>query len=223
MRYCLVLSLLVLGVWTSGALGQDYTAEPIQEAPPTGEVSEEIGKLLAPTGVRISRGTRKICDIWVCHEWSLKSFDLGTNLLYPFQPGQLLGVVVFHRKSRDFREQEIEKGVYTMRYGQQPEDGNHVGTSPTRDFVLLIQGSKDKSAAPLDYKALTKVSAEAAGTKHPCLLSLQKPEPGGEGGASIRSQEEFEWWIVRLPGKGKVEAQEKNLALELVVIGHVRE
>lgn len=215
-----LLTVLVAGFSSSGVRAQDsYTAEPLKEAPPSGEVSEEVAKLLEPTGIRVSRGTRKICDIWLCKEWSLPKFDPGANLLYPFQPGQILGVVLFHRKSSDFRQQDIGKGLYTMRYGQQPEDGNHVGTSPTRDFVLLIEVSKDKSPEPLDYKALTTNSAEAAGGKHPCLLYLGRPEPDRTD--AIRN--ESDWWIVRLVGKGKVDAEVKDLPVELIVVGHAKE
>ena len=43
----------------------------------------------------------------------------------------------------DFRGQEIKKGVYTLRYGQQPEDGNHIGTSELADFLLAIPAGVD--------------------------------------------------------------------------------
>ncbi len=212
-------AVLLLAVSSSPAA--KHRAEVLAEAAPADAISKEIAPLLQPTGIRVIRGTsRKICDIWLCKQWKVKSFKLGNDLNYPFTPGQLIGVVRFHRKGRDFRAQDIAKGVYTLRYAQQPVDGAHVGTSPTRDFVLMIQTSRDKSGAPLQFEKLTQDSAEAAGTNHPCILSLQK---AGEKAPLIRNNSELDWWIVRTQSDALQGKEAKKLPLELVVVGHAPE
>ena len=110
-----------------------------------------------------------------------------------------------------------------MRYGQQPVDGAHVGTSPTRDVLLLIDAKRDKSAKVLEYKPLTKSSASAAGTNHPALMSLQRGQGDGAKLPSIRNNEEHDWWIVRLQSKAKAGATAKDLKLDLVVAGQAAE
>ena len=211
----------VLLLTVSSSQAAKHRAEVLAEAAPADAISKEIAPLLQPTGIRVIRGTsRKICDIWLCKQWKVKSFKLGNDLNYPFTPGQLIGVVRFHRKGRDFRAQDIAKGVYTLRYAQQPVDGAHVGTSPTRDFVLMIQTSKDKSGAPLQFDKLTQDSAEAAGTNHPCILSLQK---AGEKAPLIRNNSELDWWIVRTQSEALQGEQAKKLPVELVVVGHAPE
>ena len=87
------------------------------------------------------------------------------------------------------RDQDIAKGVYTLRYGQQPVDGNHEGTSPTRDFLTLVNAEKDTSAKPMELKALLKASAEAAGSSHPALFGMQKVKGDAKAELSIRHED----------------------------------
>ena len=146
-------------------------------------------------------------------------FKPTDEVLYPFEPGQLLGVVRYPRKGADFRDQDISKGLYTLRYAQQPVDGAHVGTSPTRDFLLLVSAEKDKSAGKLDLKKLVEQSADAAGSSHPAMLCLQRV--AGEAGEkpTMRHNEEHDWWIVTVPGNAKAGKATKKLPVDLVVVG----
>jgi len=217
-------TLFVIALSASFCQAAKHRAEVLSEPAPAAAISEKIVPLLQPTGIRVIRGTsRKICDVWLCKQWQVKSFKLANDVNYPFVPGQLIGVVRFHRKGRDFRDQDISKGVYTLRYGHQPVDGAHVGTSPTRDFVLMIETTKDKSTAPLDFEKLTQDSAEAAGTNHPCILSLQKVAKAAEKAPLIRNNAEHDWWIIRTQSKALQGDDAKNLPLELVVVGHAPE
>lgn len=213
-------------VWSQWAQAAEHKIVPLDEPPPADEISAEIAGLLRPTGVRVVRGqSRTICDVWLCKEWPLASDKKPTgDVIYPFQPGQLVGVARYPKKASDFRDQDIADGVYTLRYGQQPVDGAHVGTSPTRDFLLLLKASEDKSAATLEYKPLTKTSAQAAASAHPLLLSLQRPaEPPAEKTPSIRHDESKEWWIVTLEGQVKAGSDAKAQRFDLVVVGKAAE
>ena len=212
----LLVSLLV----TNSLLAVDYTVEELKEAAPASEVSSQIAAELASTGVRIKRGSSTLCDIWLRKELKVPAEFKPTNeIQFPFQPGQLVGVARFARKSTDFRDQSIQSAVYTMRYAQQPVDGAHVGTSPTRDFLLLSVSKNDSSPAAVEYKPLTKQSAEAAGTAHPALLALKKPTAEPTELPAIRHDEEHDWWLVALqaPTSGP------KLSLELVIVGKAAE
>ena len=104
-----------------------------------------------------------------------------------------MGVLRFPRKGADFRGQEIAAGAYTLRYGDQPVDGNHVGTFDTRDFLLLLPAGADESPAALAEADLFEKSAQAAGSTHPAILPLVKP--AGDGAKpTLRHIEEKEWW-----------------------------
>jgi hypothetical protein len=206
--------LLLIAVQTQAA---DYRVGSLDEPAPADELSPEIAATLASTGVRVIRGTKtKFCDIWLCKEWAtLKDFEPTAELLYPFMPGQIMGVVRYARRGSDFRDQDIDKGVYTIRYAQQPVDGSHVGTSLTRDFVLLLQAETDRSADVLDYELLAERSAEAAGSSHPALLSMQRVTKDAKS-PSMRHDEEYDLWIIALHGKDE---GGKSLPIEFVVYG----
>ncbi|MDP6443762.1 MAG: hypothetical protein QGG36_14940 [Pirellulaceae bacterium] len=206
----------------TAAFAIDYKAEKLSEAPPK-EVPAEIGKLLQPTGIKVIRGSsRTLCDIWLCKEWQVKSLKPQGDVMYPFEPGQLIGVVRYGRRGSDFRDLDISSGLYTLRYGQQPVDGNHVGTSPTRDFLLLLSTEMDKRSATLDYEALTERSAEVTESTHPALLSLQNvklaPKP-----PVIRNNDEHDWWILRLGSTAKAGKETGPVELDLVIVGQAAE
>ena len=173
-------------IWFVGGLSfldaQEYRVEVTEEAAPAEKLSDEVAALLSTQKVRvIENESRTVCEIWPCQEWPLKSgFSVGEGLMYPFEPGQLIGVVQLKRRGSDFRNQSISRGVYTLRYALQPIDGNHTGTSPTRDFLLMLAADQDRSAAPMEETPLNEASAAVAGSSHPAMLCLQRPVEGAE-------------------------------------------
>jgi hypothetical protein len=215
----------VLGLWFSPvAHGQDYSVEAIQGAPDTDEISADVLALISNQGVRVKRGSRTAAEIWLLKEWSIDAgFEQSDQRLYPFAPGQLIGVLHFGRRGSEFRDQQIESGWYTLRFGLQPVDGNHEGTSPTRDFLLLVKAAQDSTDKQWDEKELHKASAEAAGATHPAMLCLQPPEEQGET-PSLRHDQGTDWWILRAMGKSQAENEPaKEIPIELVVVGHATE
>lgn len=201
----------------------EHKVEPLKDGPPSEGISKEVAATLASSGLRVKRGTATLCDIWLCKEWAVAAdFKPTTEVLYPFQPGQLIGVVKFARKGSDFRDQDIGAGLYTLRYAHQPVDGNHVGTSATKDFLLLTKAAKDTSPEVIDFKKLAKQSAEAAGSSHPALLPLQRIAGEAEL-PSIRHDETHDWWIIRFAGQGKAGGSAKPLVVELLVVGKAAE
>ncbi|MEQ8788352.1 MAG: hypothetical protein RIC55_18730 [Pirellulaceae bacterium] len=214
---------LAILTMTTGLFAADHRVEKLAEGPPEG-VAPAIAKLLSPTGLKIIRGTsRPVCDIWLCKEWPAKAdFKPTPDLNYPFAPGQLIGVVRYNNEGGDFRDQDIEEGVYTMRYAQQPVDGAHIGTSPTRDFLLLIEAEKDKSPAVLDYQPLVQHSAEAAQSTHPALLSMQRVQ-GDAKPPTMYENEMNDWWILRFSGKSKAGDKSSDVTVDLVIDGESTE
>src|SRR5882762_5012164 len=65
----------------------------------------------------------------------------------------------------DRRGQTIKAGVYTLRYGIMPVNGDHQGAAPQRDFVLMTPAADDKdlNATP-NFEALVAMSRKASGT-----------------------------------------------------------
>ncbi|HEX5443818.1 MAG TPA: hypothetical protein VFW87_08320 [Pirellulales bacterium] len=220
----LTLFLLATCVASLAAADDDYRAEPTDAAPPTDEISPAVAKQLGDSGFKVvtSQG-RTLCEIWPAKAWTVAAdFKPSGGVVYPFKFGELIGVVRYARKAGDFRGQSIRKGTYTMRYGLQPQDGNHIGTSDTRDFVVLIPAADDSEAQPLEKEPLFKESKKASKTTHPAILSMLPA--GGEGEALPRMvhHELRELWAVDFAGQA-AGGKGKPVVVELVVVGHVPE
>ena len=130
--------------------GQEYSVEVIQQGPDAEKVSADLVDVISDTGYRIKSGSRTTAEIWLCKQWQVDpSFEKSMQRLYPFQPGDLIGMLHLSRRGSDFRDQQMSSGWYTLRFGLQPIDGNHIGTSPTRDFLLMVDASED--AADKDW------------------------------------------------------------------------
>ena len=133
---------------------------------------------LAAGGSRLVRPDGSV----LCEIWLRKSLPAGKVMAakgggYPeMWESALLGVMWFPNGGKDFRGQAIKPGFYTMRYELLPEDGNHLGVAPTRDFVLLVAASADRDPdAQYDFAQLVKLSSQAAGTNHPAVFVLLQP------------------------------------------------
>jgi hypothetical protein len=205
------------------AAGQEYKVAKLDMPAPTGAAAPEITSLLQPAGFQVTKGSQVVLEMWLAKEWPIAAdAKTGGEVLYPLTPGQLIGVARYPRKAADFRDQDIPAGVYVVRYAQQPVDGAHVGTSPTRDFLALLPAAKDRTPATLDYKTLIAMSKEVSGAAHPAILSLQRAADSSEA-LSVREDADKEWTIVRFVGKTRQGSELKDLPLELVVVGKAAE
>ncbi len=198
-------------------------AQPLKEAPPK-ELSADVVKALAESGHQVTADGKVVCDIWLAKEWTAKpKFTPTLSMLYPIEPGELIGAIRYPKRANDYRNQQIRPGVYTLRFGLQPEDGSHVGTSETRDFVMLLPAAKDAKPARLaDAKAMFKQSAEVSRSTHPAILALVAAPADGKSPA-VRHLEDRELWTVRLAGKAKAGERVSDLPIEIVVVGHAPE
>jgi hypothetical protein len=88
----------------------------------------------------------------------------------------VLGVLKVSSERYDFRDEEIPIGVYILRFGIQPEDGNHLGVAPTRTFALLIPAKDDTQLDPVAHEELMKAAAVINAASHPSSLNLQPME-----------------------------------------------
>lgn len=185
-------------------------------------LSEKIAGLLNPAGQRVMGPDGPVADVWLAKPLAVKEkFSATFNVKYPFTPGQIVGALRVPEKSKftDFRGQQIKPGVYTLRYGQQPEDGNHIGTSELADFLLAVPAKTDTDPKPIgDFDKLSMMSAKAAGTTHPAIFSLlpaeKKPEKPG-----LAHNEDREFWILEITAEGKAKDKKMPVPVRLVVIG----
>ena len=146
-------------------------------------VPEQVRQSLEAKGYRLTLDDSKpACELWLRKSVPAQA-SKNTELAYPqFVESTLLGVMHFPQAAADFRGQHVPAGFYTLRYALIPDDGNHLGVSPNRDFVVLIPAQSDSDPnAAFKFQELVTMSAKTVETKHPSPLSLppaDKPSPG---------------------------------------------
>lgn len=188
--------------------------------PPAG-VAPAIAGILNPQGYRVQGGDGTVCEVWLLKELPVKpKFKASLNVKYPLATGQLVGVIRVGDKGEytDFRGQPVKPGVYTLRYGQQPQDGNHIGTSELADFLVAIPASMDTGVTPIvPPTKLHKASAKSVGGNHPAIFSLLPAESAIE--SANLSKEENDRWVLGVPAHGVQNGKKIPLSLRIVVIG----
>ncbi len=160
----------------------DLTVKVAEAAPPK-ELAESIRKLLVGKAVQLVNNDQPVFEFWFNSQTPLTAKP--DSELKPFaslKEGTLLGAVAVHGDLRDYRDDELREGAYTLRFGLQPQDGNHLGTAEFPFFALLVPAKVDtKPDTMTTYKSLVKASSADTTSDHPRILSL-RPVTGTEAG-----------------------------------------
>jgi hypothetical protein len=133
-------------------------------------VAAPLRTLLNASGVTVTRGDTTLAIWWV------KALPVaGASDWSGVAAGTLVGAMRVAGPFREIRGKTIKPGVYTLRYGLQPQNGDHLGASPFRDFLLMSQAALDTDPKPLGVDGTNAISKQAIGTSHPAALSLDPP------------------------------------------------
>jgi len=203
---------------------ESLTVQPVKQDPPP-SLSPEIRRALDGRAYRIQdEQGGDFARIWLRRATPGSERPAGPRgaIQFPFfADGELLGVLEFAKEGHDYRDQPIAKGVYTMRYGLQPVNGDHLGVSTYRDYILLLPAAKDRSLAIPARKQLEERSAEAAGTSHPAAFLLLMAPPGAKPDPATHHDSEKQTWGVILPLRVQVKGQAEPLVypIQLIVVG----
>ena len=180
-KKCAGVAILALVAFAALASAQaEFTLEQ-SPALSTLQVPNALADRLDPQGSRILHRNDTVCDVWWLKSLSaVPSTSSEPDILYgSLQPGVLVGLLRFVSSSaEDTRDQKLKPGLYTMRYALIPQDGNHMGVSEYRDFVLLSPLSADTELDKvLSFDDLVNLSRKASGTGHPAVIGLAPPNP----------------------------------------------
>ena len=153
---------------TTAGQGASIAVEALRDAAPAA-LADAVRPLLTPAGrARIGAAT---LDFWLVKSLPLKA-DAGWRGVHE---GALVGAVSISSEFRDIRGRLIKPGVYTLRFGLQPQNGDHLGVSPFREFLLLIPAALDRDAADKEAEAAIDLSTKTAGGSHPAVWSIDPP------------------------------------------------
>src|SRR5262249_22233174 len=135
--------------------------------PVPSEIAAPVAAKVAPGGVRATANGTTITF------WFVK--DLPGASWAEVPEGTLVGAVKLDATVRDIRNHPMKPGVYTLRYGIQPQTADHLGISPFRNFLLLSPAAVDTDPAGRDHDGIIELSRQTLGGKHPAVLSIDPP------------------------------------------------
>jgi hypothetical protein len=218
------LAVLALGMAAPAAAQESYKLGKLNEGPPAALASGVKGTLESQGYRVVDPQGKPLVDIWLRKGAPASAKPSGAKdaILYPvLTEGELIGAVKFAAEGHDYRDQTIAPGVYTLRYGLQPVNGDHLGVSVNRDYLLLVPAAKDTDAADLPRKRLEQRSAESVGTTHPGVLILLAPPENTPDSPAMVNDPMLETWgaILALPLEVKGESKPIPLPIQLVVVG----
>lgn len=153
------------------------------------------------------------CDIWLRKSLPSSGPKEVEGVLFPeIAPSTLVGLISFAKPATDFRGQPIKAGFYNLRYALLPNDGNHLGVAPSRDFVLLVPTSADPDpGAQFKFEELVNLSKKATGTNHPGPLGLVQADSTIPG----LSHDDQDHWIFSV----KISTSGEPIPIGLIVKG----
>lgn len=219
-KIALTLALTAVALVPAGA--EDLTLKTAEAPVPDG-ISDAIGALLQEEALQLTAGDEVAFSFWLRKEFPLSDApEDPKSALEKIPPTALIGAVeVVADEHRDYRDDEIYPGVYTMRFGLQPEDGNHLGTSEYSFFAVLVPASMDEDPDGLsDHEEMVEASGEDTATAHPVILSLRPVNvPGGETPKLNEPVEEHKSLRVKVPAKAEG-GDAIDLEFEIVYEGH---
>lgn len=160
-----------------------------------GGVPEAVRQVLDSKGYRLTLdNSAPDCEVWIRKGVPAQAKKDAEGVAYPqLAEATLVGVAHFPQAAADFRGHRIAAGFYTLRYELMPNDGNHLGAAPNRDFLLLVPATSDADPnATFKFQDLVAMSARTTGTKHPSPLSLSQPESGT---TAKLSKDDQDHWI----------------------------
>ncbi|MFO0937663.1 MAG: hypothetical protein U0798_14245 [Gemmataceae bacterium] len=138
-------------------------------------IAEPIRKELEETALVISEGGTERLVFWFRKAIPSRATaeQIKNGLTYRELPETgIVGVVRLSKPFVDYRKQEIPEGLYTLRLGFQPENGDHMGTAPYTEFLLLSPVKEDRTLDETDLKTVVAMSKKATGGDHPSVMLL---------------------------------------------------
>ena len=204
------------------AAAQAYKLEKAA-APPPEALSVAVRDTLNPEVLRVMGPRGLLCEVWL--RKALPAAAAATDepdvKMTRIAEGTLVGAMRLPDDTKDFRQQTVHAGVYTLRYLWQPVTADHLGTAEQRDFVVVAPAAIDTNPAGVAHDDAVKLSLKVTNTKHPSVWSLfPLAADAGTLPAMVRNEDNDVWMLgfpATLAGGGA------PLRMGLVVVGHAPE
>lgn len=217
-RFCVLL--VVAAQLACAAMARAQGAYKVQPASLPADMPAALASTMLPQGSQVVDSSGAVyCEIWWGKAIAVKagaSPSASGDVVYTsLEVGTLVGAIHFPKAGSDFRGQSIKPGYYTLRYALIPQDGNHMGANPTRDFLLMSPVALDTNLGQLvALNDLYNLSRKASGSNHPAVLTLSAAS--GNATTASLTQDDQSHWVLQAGGKT---AGGQDLPLAVVVVG----
>ncbi len=163
---------------TTGVWAQTPTVTQAAVALPA-ELAAPIAAALSPDVVTVTVGSVKL-DFWLVKTLPLRAAPASGAVTWSDVPeGALVGAVRLTGPWTDIRGYSIRPGAYTLRYALQPQNGDHMGISPFREFLLPGLAADDTSVDAVGYDGAVALAKQVSRRAHPAAISLDPPDASG--------------------------------------------
>lgn len=214
-----ILAVALLAALPAFAQG-DYKGEALSSPAPA-DVPKALQDALQAQGARLLDAQGKpLGEIWLAKAIAGQASSGSGDVIYgSIAQGAFVGVLHYPGSGSDFRGQSIKSGYYSLRYDLIPQDGNHMGVSQYRDFLLLVPVAQDTDPTkPLKFEDVVKLSRAASGTGHPSVLSLD-PADSAPGSLPGAFKDDSGNWAIAAKTQVQAGGATKDLTMAIVLVG----
>ena len=179
----------------AGVTESDFALN-VEDKDPPEAISEELRAKIVPKAYQISDADGLFFEFWFVPELTVSAIaDTTKKTLDNVEEISLIGaMIVYTEDHMDFRDDPIDPGTYVLRMALQPQNGDHMGTSPYDTFAILMPFDKDDELKEYpDHEYMVELASEDTIAEHPPILALQ-PMDSLEGEfPRLHKDEEKEW------------------------------
>jgi hypothetical protein len=175
----------------------DYSIKVVT-APPPKELAAAVGKLLGDQCVQFLDGKGELlAEVWMRKDVPAKATEAQVKnglTLREIPETTLVGALRAAKALSDYRKQKVPPGVYTLRLGFQPQDGDHMGTAPFSEFVLVSPAADDDGVPTMKPRALFEMSVKATGAHAGVFVLFPGKDAGDE--PKVADKGDGHWAVV---------------------------
>ena len=142
------------------------------------ELAPPVTAALSTDVVTVTTGTTKL-EFWWVKSLPLREGATGAPSWADVPDGSLVGALRLGADWSDIRGYTVRPGVYTLRFALQPQNGDHMGISPNREFLLPSPAADDLTPDPSATTAPSPSPRKTSRRAHPASISIDPPTSPG--------------------------------------------
>ena len=170
LRVCAVAAIL-LAAHLASAQSPTITTAAVSLPP---DLAAPVAAALATEVVTVTASTTKL-EFWWVKSLALRAGGSGAPSWADVPDGSLVGALRLGTDWTDIRGYTLRPGVYTLRYAMQPQNGDHMGISPHREFLLPAPAADDPAVDAVGFDGAVALAKKSSRRAHPASISIDPP------------------------------------------------